>query len=60
MALSDVKEALVECYQGQGMGFFEASEAATDWIRALQREKSGTTWTLGPNRRGVSVTVRKF
>lgn len=54
-----IKERLVECYREHGIDFLTACEYATQWIRDLNKEPSGTTWTLGPNRLGHFVTVRR-
>lgn len=54
-----IKERVVEVYQGHGFNFFDACEAATEWLAALKKEPPGTQWTLGPNAKGQSVTVRR-
>lgn len=54
-----IKEHLVELYREQGLDFMTACEFATDWLKALKQEPPGTVWTLGPNRLGRTVTVRR-
>jgi hypothetical protein len=54
-----IKEHLVDCYRGHGFDFMTACELASAWIKDLKSQKPGTQWTLGPNRLGQSVTVRR-
>ena len=54
-----IKEHLVECYRGHGLDFMTACDFATKWLKDLKTQRPGTVWTLGPNRLGVSVTVRR-
>lgn len=59
MSKTPIKETLVDCYRGHGYDFMTACELASQWMADLKREKPGTTWTLGPNKLGKSVTVKR-
>jgi hypothetical protein len=54
-----IKELLVECYKGHGIDFMTACQYATQFLAELRQQKPGTTWTIGPNKSGQSVTVRR-
>ena len=54
-----IKDQIVAAYQSVGIDFVTACQFATEFLRELQHEPSGTVWYLGNASRGAILAVRK-